>query len=246
MGKIKANPDGTVKANVVITGFIEKSIVSPIVIGIKSATTAVLLIASVKKIATSDIIIIKTNGDWIEPETVISTSQWVAPVFPRAEPRHIAPPYISIRPQFTSSSTSFHLNSLKTKAITTAANAILAKPNLSPKQIHENIVPIIRIPIDHSSRFIFPMHAVLLIKSIRALFTSFISAGKSIISNKYVTASNDITVGKAARAHLIKSIDSPVASRSIPTAKGALAPPRNVATPPITHPHAIPKNRALP
>ncbi len=48
MGRMKAKPDGTVKANVVITGFIEKSIASPIVIGIKSATTAVLLMASVK------------------------------------------------------------------------------------------------------------------------------------------------------------------------------------------------------
>ena len=46
MGRIKAKPDGTATANVVITGSIEKSIASPIVIGIKSATTAVLLMAS--------------------------------------------------------------------------------------------------------------------------------------------------------------------------------------------------------
>jgi hypothetical protein len=63
MGSINARPDGTVTANVVIIGLIEKSIAIPMVIGIKSATTAVLLIASVKKIAISDITIIKTNGD---------------------------------------------------------------------------------------------------------------------------------------------------------------------------------------
>ncbi len=63
IGKMKANPAGTVTANVVIMGLIEKSIASPIAIGIKSATTAVLLMASVKKIATSDIIMIKINGD---------------------------------------------------------------------------------------------------------------------------------------------------------------------------------------
>jgi len=64
MGSINARPDGTVTANVVIIGLIEKSIAIPMVIGIKSATTAVLLMVSVKKIAKRDITIIKTNGDW--------------------------------------------------------------------------------------------------------------------------------------------------------------------------------------
>ena len=62
MGRINARPDGTVTANVIIIGFIEKSIATPMVIGIKSATTAVLLMAWVKKIAKRDIAIIITNG----------------------------------------------------------------------------------------------------------------------------------------------------------------------------------------
>ncbi len=45
IGRINARPDGTVTANVIIIGFIEKSIAIPMAIGIKSATTAVLLMA---------------------------------------------------------------------------------------------------------------------------------------------------------------------------------------------------------
>ena len=88
----------------------------------------------------------------------------------------------------------------------------MASPNFSPKHIHEKIVAIIRIPIDNSLRFIFPMHAVLLTNNVRAFFTSLISAGKRTINNQYVTASIVITAGSVASIHLKKPMDSPVVS----------------------------------
>ncbi len=54
------------------------------------------------------------------------------------------------------------------------------------------------------------------------------------------------TVGKAAKAQSKKSIVRPVSCFRIPTARGARAPPKKVAIPPIIQPQFMARNRPVP
>src|SRR5512140_755890 len=101
IGKVNAKPAGSATIGAMRRGSIPNSRATPMVTGINRATTAEWLMASVSRIATSEIIrvtVIGLEAHWL---IVACESQVAAPDLLIAEPRAMAPPYISSTPQLT-------------------------------------------------------------------------------------------------------------------------------------------------
>src|SRR3990170_3812897 len=140
MGRVKANPAGTAMAYVTMEASMENLSERPIPTGRSMAMTAALLMPSVRTMARSENAATAAHGLETHSPSVFSASHPAAPLLSSAEPKIIAPPYMSIMPQLTYSSISFHLTSLSTKSKTTEIKAMVASPPAAPHITHANTV----------------------------------------------------------------------------------------------------------
>src|SRR3990170_3806607 len=108
--------------------------------GTSTAMTAALLIASVSVIARNEKTAKTATGVVAQDPITVSTIHLAAPLLSRAEARMMAPPYMSMMPQLTYSSMSFHLTSLSMKRTTTEERATVESPMVLPRNIHPRMV----------------------------------------------------------------------------------------------------------
>src|SRR5205823_10937101 len=92
-GSVKARPAGRATAGAMTRGSMPDWVAMPRATGMRRATTAEWLIASVSTIPNADTIAMTAAGLWAHRLTVMLAIQLDAPERLRAEPSAIAPPY---------------------------------------------------------------------------------------------------------------------------------------------------------
>src|SRR3990172_11641381 len=96
MGSMYARPDGTATAKVITFGSIPNDLAALIPRGKRIATTAALLMPSVKKIDKATTTVKRRNGDSDQDRIVELATQAAVLVDSTANPKAMAPPYIKI------------------------------------------------------------------------------------------------------------------------------------------------------
>src|SRR4030095_5526 len=140
MGRALPSPEARAIKRVKPLGSIPNGRLTLIATGVMMATTAELLMASVKAKAAKVNRITTLSGSPPTPWITSLASQGPAPVLSMTDERHRAPPYIRKTPQFTYSSKSFHRTALKTKRATTERMEMTARPSRVPNRVHATTV----------------------------------------------------------------------------------------------------------
>jgi len=184
-----------------------------------------------------------TKGDGVKAASPLLTSQMAAPLFSRAVARAMEPPYMRIIPQLTYSSILSQETTRKANRAAVARIAMFASPSCRPKIIQPPMVRTTMTAVISSLADVFPISSRLRLRNCRPWSTSSISIGKKRSSSQKPMMRSGTTIMIAARVQAAKEKSRPVLSRSMPTASGALAPPRKVAMPPMMHPQAMAMKR---
>src|SRR4249919_3663649 len=99
-GSVKASPDGNATAGAMILGSMPYCLAMPRATGMRSATTAEWLMASVRTMPIAEMMAITSYGFVAQRLIVTLAIQVDAPERLSAEPSAMAPPYMRSTPQF--------------------------------------------------------------------------------------------------------------------------------------------------
>src|SRR5262245_20551803 len=132
MGRAFPSPEANAIKSVIPLGSTPRGRQALIATGVMMATTAELLMASVRARAPRVKRTTTQKGFPPTPWITCPAIQFPAPVLSTTDERQMAPPYMRKTPQFTYSSRSFQPTALKTKRATTAKMEITAIPRRAP------------------------------------------------------------------------------------------------------------------